>query len=61
MNNNNKNNNNTDNKNNNRCFCLRLYCVNQKSNEWFGGIGTFWVKKITQEKSTKFTQVFEFL
>ena len=33
MNNNNKNNNNTDNKNNNRCFCLRLYCVNQKSNE----------------------------
>ena len=32
MNNNNKNNNNTDNKNNNRCFCLRLYCVNQKSN-----------------------------
>ena len=26
---------------------------------WFGEIGTFWAKKITQEKSTKFVKIFE--
>ena len=33
--------------------------LNINSSIQFGGIGTFWVKKIIQEKSAKFIKIFE--
>ena len=36
-----------------------FYYPGDKSSMWFGEIGTFWAKKITQEKSTKFIKIFE--